>query len=202
MLWSISNGLTKSALKYAAAALMAVSALATSAPASAELAPGAKSLDWYIFVGRNAKKNPIVVYFQSDSSKKEFTPVGSVAMILNPSYKLEKGKKFDPTKACAATSLDFDAKDAKKLRVKLIYGPNSKQKPVSVIDFPSYMAQQTALTLIQEGVLIDEKAAAPYFSCAGWVWSQLISQKKETWEKIITEELKKKGKKPPTPKKK
>ena len=41
------------------------------------------------------------------------------------------------------------------------------------------------MTLIQEGVLIDEKAAAPYFSCAGFVWSQLISQKKETWEKII-----------------
>ena len=53
MLWSISKRWTRGAAKYAAAALLAIGAAASSLPASAN--PKETGLDWYIFVGRNAK---------------------------------------------------------------------------------------------------------------------------------------------------
>lgn len=143
--------------------------------------------DWYIFVGRNAAENPIIVYFQSDSASPEFEPIASVALVLDPSYTPEG--QFDPSKGCLATSLEFDPADAKALRTQIIYGPNSAQRNVSVIDFPSYMARSTALALLQEGVLIDESATVPYFNCAGFIWANLISQPPEVWQDILKQAI-------------
>lgn len=165
-----------------AAALIGLSAIATAGPAFAQ---NEDALDWYIFVGRNALENPIVVYFQSEHATPEFTPVGSVAFVINTEY-TPGVDAFDPAQVCRIQSLEVsDPTNAQSLRTRIIYGPNSDQGVVSIIDLPSYFAQQTVLSLLQEGVLIDENAATPYFNCAGYTWAQIMSQPPEFWEQLI-----------------
>ena len=187
MVWSIMKVVRSKLIKQATAAALAVGAAFSGAPVAAQVVEDGVAPDWYIFAGRNAADNPIIVYFQSDSSSPEFQPTGSVAMILNPEF--DFSGEFNPFEACMATSLEFEPENAKALRTRIIYGPNSEQKTVSIVDFPSYMAKQTAITLLQEGIVIDEKATAPYFSCAGFVWAALSSQPQETWEEIIKREI-------------
>lgn len=168
----------------AVAALIGAGAAAFTAPAMAQ----DNAADWYIFVGRNANDNPIVVYFQSDPSTAEFQPVGSVALVINPEYEAPPGE-FDPLEACRYTSLDESSLEAARdLNVSLIYGPNSEQVIVSILDLPLYMAQQTVEALIEGGVVIDQIAAIPFFNCAGFVWVDITQQEPEFWEQIISEE--------------
>lgn len=181
MVLSALKRLGKTASAIAAAAAIGLSAFATG-PALAQ----EDAADWYIFVGRNANDNPIVVYFQSNTATPDFEPTGSIAFVLNTEYTVEGD--FDPTQACRWQSLDnADLDYARELRTKIIYGPNSEQDRISFIDLPIYMAQQTALSLLQEGVLIDERATVPYFNCAGFVWAQVLAQPPEVWEELIAE---------------
>ncbi len=187
MVLSVSRRMRSAALACAAAATIAAGAL-FGAPAQAQIDENATALDWYIFVGRNELDNPIVVYFQSEHATPEFTPVGSIAFVLNREY--AHSGDFDPTQACIWQSLDnFDPDDARSLRTSIIYGPNSTQEQISYVDLPIFMARRTALALLQEGVLIDERATVPYFNCAGFVWSEMLLQPPEVWQALIDDAM-------------
>ena len=52
------------------------------------------------------------------------------------------------------------------------------------------MAREAVKVMVNEGLTPDERTAAPYFNCVGFVWAQLLTQPKEVWDQIISERRK------------
>lgn len=179
----------------AAAATLAAGALPAAAQSYSDTS------DVYIAAFKDSAK-PIVVFVFSDASTKEMKEIDATAFFPKPDYAVPEGERFDPTQACLVT-FDFSVKDVPsnfKLNLKSapIYGPNSTQTTIDPFSLPSYMARETAKILLENKLVADQAAATPYFNCAGYIWSQIINQPPEFWEKtykeLIEEEKKKKGK--------
>lgn len=176
------NTLTAALRRCAAFAAAAGLALGATG-AAAQFADGDKGDNVYIGVFKDDVK-PIVVFVLSDRDAGGYAPKDKVALYARPDY--EQGERFNPLEACRFT-LDFGGDIDEKFKATPIYGPASTQDTIDPFTLPSYMARESVKVLLAENLVESEFAAAPYFNCTGFVWSQLMNQSKETWDKILGE---------------
>lgn len=183
------------ALSTLRAAALSVAAFAAGALPAAAQSFG-ETVDVYLGAFNDSAK-PIVMFVFSDSSTPELKEIDATAFFPVPGYKPEG--RFDPVKACL-TTLDFSVTDVPSnfqlhMSDTPIYGPNSNQRNIDPFSLPSYMAREASKILLANNLVESEAEAVPYFNCTGFIWSQILDQSPEFWEKTYKEliEEKKKG---------
>lgn len=114
---------------------------------------------------------PTVIFVFSDGAQTGFAPIDAFSITL------------DQSNECAV-NFDADWNAISAGPEEPIYGPASPrrfgdaqdQTTIDVDKLPTYFAREAVAVLLAQGLVESERAAVPYFNCAGLVWATVLSQ--------------------------